>query len=176
MSPMAEPRWLSEEEQRTWRAFLFSTKLLHATFERDLRQNAGIPHNYYEILVRLSEAPDHTMRMSELAASSNAPRSRLSHAVARLEEAGWVKREVLASDRRGALAVLTDKGYAALEAAAPAHVESVRTHLFDQLTPAQLDQLRDISEAILAHLSSIGVDEAACDEVLDADCADTEPC
>ena len=107
-------RWLDEEEQRTWRAFMLSHVLLFEQFERDLQREAGLPVTYYEIMVRLSEAPDHRLRMSELADRSQSSRSRLSHAVARLEESGWVRRESCPTDRRGSIAVLTDEGYAAL--------------------------------------------------------------
>jgi hypothetical protein len=87
--------------------------------------------------------------MSQLAEASQSSRSRLSHAVARLEERGWLRREVCPTDKRGQLAVLTAEGFAALEAAAPGHVEAVREALFDPLTPAQVRQLREISEAVL---------------------------
>jgi DNA-binding MarR family transcriptional regulator len=159
------PRWLDPDEQRTWRAFMLSHLLLFEQFERDLQRDAGLPMAYYEILVRLSEAPDHQLRMSELADRSQSSRSRLSHAVARLEASGWVRRESCATDRRGQVAVLTDEGYAALEAAAPHHVESVRTHLFDQLTPEQLESLRELSLTILDHLAEIGVVCASAVEV-----------
>ena len=149
---MAEPRWLSADEQHAWRAFLTATRLLFDRLDRELQHDAGMPHAYYEILVRLSEAPDRTIRMSELANRSQSSRSRLSHAVARLEEMGWVRRDTCDTDRRGSFAVLTDKGFAALAAAAPGHVEGVRTHLLDQLTPEQVEQLGVISEAIVAHL------------------------
>ena len=149
---MAEPRWLNVDEQHAWRAFLTATRLLFDQLDRELQHDAGMPHAYYEILVRLSEAPDRTIRMSELANRSQSSRSRLSHAVARLEEMGWVRRDTCDTDRRGSFAVLTDKGFAALAAAAPGHVEGVRTHLLDQLTPEQVEQLRTISEAIVAHL------------------------
>jgi DNA-binding MarR family transcriptional regulator len=161
----AEARWLGPDEQRTWRAFMLSHLLLFEQFERDLQRDAGLPMAYYEILVRLSEAPDRQLRMSELADRSQSSRSRLSHAVARLEESGWVRRESCPTDRRGQVAVLTDEGYAALAAAAPHHVESVRTHLFDALTPAQLDALRDLSLTILDHLAEIGVVCASAVEV-----------
>jgi DNA-binding MarR family transcriptional regulator len=111
-----------------------------------------MPHAYYEILVRLSEAPERTMRMSELAEATSSSRSRLSHAVARLEESGWVRRKDCPTDRRGQLAVLTEHGFEVLVTAAPGHVEGVRSHLFDQLTPQQVAQLREISEALLGHL------------------------
>jgi len=147
-----EPRWLDAEEQKAWRAWLYSTLLLQDRLDRDLTHGTGISHAYYEILVALSETPDRMMRMSELADRLLSSRSRLSHAVARLEERGWVRRQVCAEDGRGQLAVLTDEGFAALEAAAPVHVESVRVHLFDQLTPQQVANLRDIGETLLRHL------------------------
>jgi DNA-binding MarR family transcriptional regulator len=152
-----DTRWLDAGEQHTWRAFMLSHLLLFEQFERDLQRDAGLPMAYYEILVRLSDAPGHQLRMSELADRSQSSRSRLSHAVARLEESGWVRRESCPTDRRGSVAVLTDEGYAALEAAAPAHVESVRRHLFDPLSAEQLDALRDISETTLQHLTAAGL-------------------
>lgn len=155
---MPKTRWLDEEEQRTWRAWLEATRLLGDALGRDLQCDAGLPHAYYEILVRLSETPERRMRMSELAERSMSSRSRLSHAVARLEEAGWIRRECSPDDRRGTVAVLTDKGFGVLEAAAPGHVESVRTHLFDPLTKKQVAQLRDICEAIVAGLSAADPD------------------
>ncbi|SDY38802.1 transcriptional regulator, MarR family [Micromonospora pattaloongensis] len=145
-------RWLDPDEQRTWRAFLAASRALMTTLDRELQHDAGMPHAYYEILVRLSEVPGQTLRMSELAEATGSSRSRLSHAVARLEESGWVRREECPTDRRGQLAVLTEAGLAALSAAAPGHVQGVRQHLFDQLSPVQLTQLREISEALLHHL------------------------
>src|ERR671927_470893 len=124
--------------------------------DREVTRATGIPHAYYEILVQLSETPGRRMRMSELADRCLSSRSRLSHAVSRLEERGWVRRQVCAEDGRGQLAVLTDEGFAALEAAGPVHVESVRTHLFDQLSPAQIAALRDIGETLLRHLDPPG--------------------
>jgi DNA-binding MarR family transcriptional regulator len=148
-------RWLSDEEQRTWRAYLQATQLLMDQLDRELQRDAGIPHGYYEILVTLSESPDRMMRMSELAERTQSSRSRLSHAVTRLEEKGWLRREDCETDRRGQFAVLTEEGFAALEAAAPGHVEGVRAHLFDQLTPTQQAQLRRIGETLLGHLAAM---------------------
>jgi DNA-binding MarR family transcriptional regulator len=143
-------RWLTTEEQRAWRAFLSATHSLFAAVDGQLQRATGIPHGYYEILVRLSEAPGLALRMSQLAEASTSSKSRLSHAVARLEERGWVQRLDCPTDRRGQVAQLTRAGLAALEAAAPAHVEQVRRALFDQLSPEQVAQLQAISEAILA--------------------------
>lgn len=158
---MSETRWLDDEEQGTWRAFLTAARVLFDELDRQLQRDADMPHAYYEILVRLSEAPDRMLRMSQLALRSQSSRSRLSHAVARLEDAGWVRRVECPTDRRGLLAVLTDEGFAALDAAAPGHVEAVRRLLFDPLTAQQVTQLRAISDALVAHARD--PDKAAAD-------------
>lgn len=145
-------RWLTAAEQRVWRSFIEATHMLFERLDQELTRDSAMPHGYYEVLVRLSEVPERRMRMSELADRSMSSRSRLSHAVARLEENGWVRRETCATDRRGQLAVLTDAGFAALEAAAPGHVEGVRSHLFDLLTPQQVDQLGEICAAVADRL------------------------
>jgi DNA-binding MarR family transcriptional regulator len=147
-----EPRWLNPTERRTWLGWIMSTRLLWAELERDLQRDAGMPFGYYDLLVILSESPHRTRRMSELADATQSSRSRLSHAVSRLEALGWIRRETCPDDRRGANAVLTDEGFAVLEAAAPHHVESVRQHLFDQLSPQQLEHLREMNERLLTHL------------------------
>jgi DNA-binding MarR family transcriptional regulator len=149
---MSGTRWLDGDEQRTWRAFLAATTLLLERLDRELQRDSNIPHTYYEILVRLSEAEGRALRMSDLAINSMSSRSRLSHAVARLEEAGLVRRESCDTDRRGSVAVLTDAGLAALEEAAPGHVECVRQNLFDQLSAAQQHHLREACEAVVDHL------------------------
>jgi DNA-binding MarR family transcriptional regulator len=148
-----DTRWLDDDEQRTWRAFHSAQRLLFDHLERQLQQDAGLPHAYYEILVRLSEAPGRTLRMSQLADNSLSSRSRLSHAVARLEAAGWVRRRACAEDRRGSFAELTDEGLAKLHESARGHVEAVRQELFDPLTRDQQHALREISETLLARLA-----------------------
>jgi DNA-binding MarR family transcriptional regulator len=144
------PRWLTAEEQAAWRAFLGACQELFGAVEAQLQHEEGMPHTYYEILVRLSETPGRALRMSQLAEASASSKSRVSHAVARLEERGWVRRVDCPTDRRGQIAELTADGYAALSAAAPGHVEQVRRSLFDVLTPEQVSQLAAISAAILA--------------------------
>lgn len=143
-------RWLDEEQQRAWRAFLGALAHLQSGLDAQLQADSGMPHGYYEILVRLSESPDRRMRMSALAEAASSSRSRLSHAVAQLEARGWVRRDPCPEDRRGLVATLTDEGFAALAAAAPGHVEAVRRLLVDRLTREQVRQLREISEAVLA--------------------------
>jgi DNA-binding MarR family transcriptional regulator len=145
-------RWLDADERRIWLGWVFTSRLLWEEIERDLQHDSGFSFGHYEILVMLSEAPGRARRMSELADATQSSRSRLSHAVARLEELGWVRRETCPTDRRGQLAVLTDDGYAALEAAAPMHVESVRRHFFDQLSPHELKQLAEVQMTLLDHL------------------------
>ena len=153
---MGETRWLTEDEQCAWRAFLSAINLLVDELDRELQRDAHMPHTYYEILVALSEAPSRTLRMSQLADRCQSSRSRLSHAVSRLEEAGWVRREACPTDKRGALAVLTDHGFTALEAAAPGHVETVRRAVFDVLAPEQVRQLHEISATIRDNLVRTG--------------------
>src|SRR5918998_297017 len=114
--PAREPRWLDVDEQKAWRAWLYSAQLLMDRLDRELTHETGISHAYYEILVALSETPARKLRMGELADRCPSSRSRLSHAVSRLEERGWVGRELCKDDGRGQLAVLTDEGFAALEA------------------------------------------------------------
>ena len=150
MSPPT--RWLDADEQRAWRAFYTAATQLIDRLDRELQHDAGMPHAYYEILVVLSESPGRTRRMSELADLTRSSRSRLSHAVTKLEGRGWVRRRDCDDDKRGQFADLTEAGFAAIEAAAPGHVETVRAHLFDPLTPEQVEQLRTISEAITSTL------------------------
>jgi DNA-binding MarR family transcriptional regulator len=145
-----ETRWLSADEQQTWRAFLTACQTLFGAIDAQLQHDSGLPHGYYEILVRLSEAPGRALRMSQLAEASTSSKSRLSHAVARLEDRGWVQRTSCPTDRRGQIAKLTDEGIAALAAAAPGHVEQVRRSLVDALGTEQIEQLRKISASIIA--------------------------
>ncbi len=147
--PEEETRWLTTDEQQAWRAFLTACQTLFGAVDGQLARDSDIPHGYYEILVRLSEAPDRALRMTQLAEASASSKSRLSHAVARLEERGWIRRTDCPTDRRGQIAQLTDEGYAALAAAAPGHVAQVRRSLMDRLTPEQVEQLRQISTAIV---------------------------
>jgi DNA-binding MarR family transcriptional regulator len=148
MDKSTEPRWLSDEEQVAWRAFIDAVRLFTSEIDRELQRDSGLNHAYYQILVTLSEAPELTIRMSELAALTLTSRSRLSHAIARLEEAGWVRRQSCPSDKRGSFAVLTDEGLAVLETAARGHVEAVRRNLFDVLAPCQVQQLGAISAVL----------------------------
>jgi DNA-binding MarR family transcriptional regulator len=149
---VAEPRWLSAEEQASWRAYLTATLLLEERLGRDLQRSQGLTMADYEILVRLSEAPERRLRMTELAQVTLSSKSRLSHQVTRMENAGLVRRQECTDDRRGYFAVLTDEGWKRLVAAAPSHVASVREHLVDRLTPEQFAQLGASLQVVADHL------------------------
>jgi len=166
-------RWLTEEEQRVWRLFLTACQSLFGGIDTQLLRDSGLPHGYYEILVRLSETPGRALRMTQLAAASTFSKSRLSHAVSRLEQRGLVVREDCPTDRRGQVARLTDAGLAELGSAAPGHVEQVRRSLIDVLTPDQVHQLGDISAAMIAAASPGAA--AGCQEADAAMSADDEP-
>lgn len=131
-----------------WRNYMAATRMVESSLERQLQRDSGMPTTYYEIMVSLSEAPDRTLRMSELADRSRFSRSRLSHAVARMEQEGWVRRTECPSDKRGAFAVLTEEGFAALADAAPGHVDQVRSLLFDVLSADQIEQLGEICATV----------------------------
>jgi len=149
-----EDPWLSDEQQSVWRAFLRMSGGLTECIERDLQQGAGMPHAYYLILAMLSEAPDRSLRMNQLAAVVRASQSRVSHAIARLEDAGWVRRIPAPGDRRGQIATLTDAGFERLLEVAPGHAETVRSIMFDPLSPEQLAQFGTICQTILAGMQA----------------------
>ncbi|WNB85929.1 MarR family transcriptional regulator [Cellulomonas sp. ATA003] len=140
-------RWLDAEQQGHWRAFLVGTARLQDALGRQLDRDSDLSLSEYEVLVRLSESPDRTLRMSLLADELAHSRSRITHTVRRLEAAGLVERQACDSDGRGVNCHMTDAGLARLEAAAPGHVQAVRTHLVDVLTD---DQLRAVGEAMTA--------------------------
>lgn len=152
---MTETRWLTDSEQQAWRAFIAVTGKLQALLDRQLTVSAGMPHTYYLVLAMLSEAPDRSLRMAQLADLLNASPSRTSHAVARLEENGWVRRQRHSTDKRGNVAVLTDEGWQVLVAAAPGHVETVYRAVFSHLTPQQVADLGEISGIVLTGIHEV---------------------
>lgn len=155
MTTAPERGWLNVDQQDQWRAWIAVTTLLPDRLNRDLQQAAGISLPDYEILVRLSEAPDRRLRMSELADVTLSSRSRLSHQIDRMEAAGLVDRVSCTEDRRGQFAAMTSRGWETLVAAAPHHVDSVRAHLVDVLTPEQFNALGEACRAIVAHLEQL---------------------
>jgi DNA-binding MarR family transcriptional regulator len=131
-------RWLTKDQQQSWRAYLLGTTLLHERLDRDLRAAHDLSLPEYEILVRLSESPGRQVRMAEIASLLNYSRSRISHTVARLENDDLVARKQCETDGRGVIAELTDLGYARLVEAAPTHVEGVRAVLVDLISEEDL--------------------------------------
>ena len=150
----SEPRWLSAEEQQAWRATVHMSQLLMRQLDRDLEVH-GLNSHDYEILVVLSEAPDNRLRMTELADATSQSRSRLSHQISRMEARGLVRRDNCEGDKRGTFAVLTATGVEAIERAAPDHVEHVRRHFIDRLTPRQLDEISEAFQPIVEYLRKI---------------------
>jgi DNA-binding MarR family transcriptional regulator len=145
-------RWLDDEQQRTWRAWLTATELVPRALDAQLQQDAGISHAAYVVLAMLSESPTRSRRMSDLARRANQSQSRLSHTVARLEERGWVRRERSTDDGRGNLAVLTGAGWDVVTRVAPGHVDAVREAFFGPLTPEQTHVLGAALRAIAEKL------------------------
>jgi DNA-binding MarR family transcriptional regulator len=147
-------RWLTEEEQRAWRGLLRMTSQLNARGNRQLQDEFGISLADYEVLVVLSEAPEGRLRVFEVADALAWEQSRVSHQLARMQRRGLITRQDCASDARGAFAVLTAAGRAAIERAAPAHVETVRSLVFDGLSPDQLTALTEITTRVLDRLAA----------------------
>jgi len=143
-----EVRWLSAEQQAQWRAFRDGNALLNDALARQLDADSGLSLGEYEVLVRLSEAPGRTLRMSELADGLAHSRSRLTHTIRRMEAAGLVERTACREDARGVNATMTEAGWERLVAAAPGHVRAVREHLVDVLTPGQLEALGAAMQAV----------------------------
>jgi DNA-binding MarR family transcriptional regulator len=141
---MDDVRWLDRDEQAAWRAYLDGTRMLLQALDRQLAADSDLTLTDYELLVRLSEAPDGVLRMRDLADATISTRSGVTRAVTRAEKAGWVRRVECEDDRRGMNAELTDAGREKLATSAPGHVEAVRRHLIDLLTPDQVVALHEI--------------------------------
>jgi DNA-binding MarR family transcriptional regulator len=141
------PKWLTPNEMVAWRRYIIASRQLLAALDADLKEHdLTLPD--YEILALLSDAPDRQMRMSELAKIALLSRSRLSHRMKVMEKAGWLKREPCPVDKRGYFAVMTPKGWKAIVAAAPDHVESVRTRFIGHLSKADQEAIAQIFERI----------------------------
>lgn len=140
-------RWLNTAEMKAWRRYIVASRRLLEALDLDLAHHElSMPD--YEILAALSDAPERRMRMSELADVAMLSRSRLSHRMKVMEQAGWVKREPCPVDKRGYFAVMTTKGWKAIVAAAPDHVESVRLRFVDHLSKGDQVALANIFERV----------------------------
>jgi DNA-binding MarR family transcriptional regulator len=163
---VVEPRWLTDDEMAAWLRLVAVVELLPGVLDGQLRRDAALTHFDYHVLAMLSEAPRHTLRMTELATRTNATLPRLSHVVRRLEERGLVERAPCPSDGRATNARLTEDGWAKVRRTAPGHLATVREHVFDALTPEQVSQLESIAGAVLERLDpegrvAVGIEAAA---------------
>ena len=147
-SKKSQTRWLSPREMKAWRSYIIASRRLLEALDNDL-DGHELSMADYEVMAQLSEAPGRRMRMSELAEVAMVSKSRLSHRMKVMEKVGWIRREECAEDRRGSWAIMTDKGWKAIVAAAPDHVASVRKRFIDQLSVKEQENL----SAIFAHLT-----------------------
>ncbi len=147
--PQQEPHWLTPAQQVVWRDSPAAVAWIREQLDADLRKY-NLDLNEYEVLVVLSEAPEHSVRMSQLAEGSNQSRSRLTHTVGRMEQAGLIERHTAANDRRGVIAKLTDEGFELLKRAAVDHVASVRRVLVDVVDPDDWEAMGRAMKAVLA--------------------------
>lgn len=153
-------RWLDEHELEAWTRFVAVVELLPGVLEQQLRRDSRLTHMEYMVLAMLSEAPARTLRMGALATRANATLTRLSHMADRLEARGLVRRAACTEDRRATNMSLTEEGWAVLREAAPGHVENVRRHVLDPLTPEQVRQLSEIARAMLVPIDPTGAKSA----------------
>ena len=158
---MSDSRWLDDAQLRAWKKLIAVVELLPGTLETQLQRDSGLSHFEYFTLAMLSEAPDRTLRMTALAAHTNATLARLSHVVSRLEKRGLVRREPCAEDRRATNAILTPAGWDAVVAAAPGHAGTVLATVIDPLTTTDVADLDRIMGRILEVLDPSHVMVAA---------------
>ena len=154
-TPSGEPQWLSEDQQRAWRAYLRGSRLIEEALDRDL-QSHGVQLTEYEIISMLSESPGRRLRMSTMADLVVQSRSRLTHTATRLEKRGWVVRESCLDDKRGVELVLTDRGWQAVQDMARVHVASVRRAVIDPVPAALFNALGEAMDAIRSALAPGG--------------------
>lgn len=151
------PKWLNSSEMKAWRQYIIASRRLLDALDEDLSAH-DLSMADYEVLAQLSDAPDRTMRMSELAEVAMISRSRLSHRIKVMEREGWVRREACPDDKRGSFAIMTPKGWKAIVAAAPDHVASVRSRFLDALDREDQKALADIFDRVAARIKDIDKD------------------
>ncbi|MBB5639629.1 MarR family winged helix-turn-helix transcriptional regulator [Cryobacterium roopkundense] len=151
-SSTTEPRWLSDDERTAWLRLIAVTMLLPSRLEAELKRDASLSHFEYYVLAMISESPDRSLPLTEVASRVNASLSRLSHVIGRLETQGLLRRSPSPTDARASLATLTEAGWAKVVSSAPGHVAEVRTVVFDPLTAVQVALLSEICGALLGTL------------------------
>lgn len=166
-----EGRWLDEREAKAWRGFLVMRRAIEQGIDRQLEQESNLSAADYALLVPLSESSEGGIRARDLGRVVDWERSRVSHQLRRMESRGLIVRTECPTDARGTMIVLTAAGRAAIEAAAPAHVDWVREHFIDVLTPEELEMLATVSEKILGTMTAeCATLEAECGAALNAEC------
>lgn len=151
------PKWLNPSEMKAWRRYIIASRRLLDALDEDLSAH-DLSMADYEVLAQLSDAPERTMRMSELAKVAMISRSRLSHRIKVMEREGWVRREACPEDKRGYFAIMTPKGWKAIVAAAPDHVASVRSRFLDALDREDQKALAEIFDRVAARIQDIDED------------------
>jgi DNA-binding MarR family transcriptional regulator len=151
------PKWLNSSEMKAWRQYILASRRLLDALDEDLSAH-DLSMADYEVLAQLSDAPDRTMRMSELAEVAMISRSRLSHRIKVMEREGWVRREPCPDDKRGSFAIMTPKGWKAIVAAAPDHVASVRSRFLDALDRDDQKALAEIFDRVATRIKDIDKD------------------
>ncbi|MFM8205046.1 MAG: MarR family winged helix-turn-helix transcriptional regulator [Actinomycetales bacterium] len=154
----SETKWLNPREMKAWRSYIIASRRLLDALEMDL-EGHDLSMADYEVMAQLSEAPGRRMRMSELAELAMISKSRLSHRMKVMEKAGWIKREECSEDRRGYWAVMTEKGWRAIVAAAPDHVASVRKRFIDQLSSKDQENLTATFTSLTEELRNQFIEE-----------------
>jgi DNA-binding MarR family transcriptional regulator len=150
----SDVRWLTAREERVWRRWQTLNARLSATLHRELQDDAGLSMPDYEVLVHLTDSREGRIRVTDLARLLQWERSRVSHHVTRMESRHLVQRAECAEDGRGAFIVITPQGRAAIEQAAPGHVNTVRRLIFDALSPEEIDALATVIDKALAQLNN----------------------
>ena len=150
-------KWLTAAELASWLSVVRLMTWLPWSIDQQLQRDSNLRMVEYQVLAMLSESPERTMRMSSLAEVTNASLSRLSHLVERLEKRGFVRREPDPTDGRFTNAILTEKGFRALDEAAPGHLAHVRSLVVDVLTPEQLRRLGRDAARIMSHIDTSGI-------------------
>lgn len=145
--------WLTADEQRAWRTYVRMSSLLPAQLNRQLQRDSGLTLPEYEVLVQLSEAPDHLLRPYQICDALNWEQSRLSHQLTRMQRRGLVARQECEADGRGAFVALTPAGASAIDSAAPGHVAAVRDLIFGRLTDDQRAAFEQACSAIIEALT-----------------------
>jgi DNA-binding MarR family transcriptional regulator len=150
----SDVRWLSAQEERVWRRWLTLNARLSATLHKELQDDAGLSMPDFEVLVHLTDSPQGRIRVTDLAKALQWGRSRVSHHVTRMERRRLVQRVECAEDGRGAFIVITPRGRAAIEQAAPGHVNAVRRLVFDALSDEEVNAFATIIEKALTQLDN----------------------